>query len=106
MLSSHATKVQHAAPRARHSTLCAYSCRLLEHRESDKDERAVQPGGRSGRSAASSKRAAGQPQAVTRVSCSKVAQLAAGAIDPLEGTIHGMQASQSLELPDLQGEGT
>ena len=41
-----------------------------------------------------------------RASCSEVARLAAGALEAPEGTIHGMRASQSLELPGLQAEGT
>ena len=84
MPSSDVAKVQHAAP-----TRCA-----PRERPS-----AVQPGGHSGRSAASSNRA-------DRASCSEVARLAAGALEAPEGTIHGMRASQSLELPGLQAEGT
>ena len=77
-------KVQHTAP-----TRCAPRER----------PGAVQPGGHSGRSVASSNRAG-------RASCSEVARLAAGALEAPEGTIHGMRASQSLELPGLQAEGT
>ena len=84
MPSSDVAKVQHAAP-----TRC-----VPRERPST-----VQPGGHSGRSVASSNRAG-------RASCSEVARLAAGALEAPEGTIHGMRASQSLELPGLQAEGT
>ena len=70
--SSDAVTVQHAAP-----TRCAPRER----------PGAVQPGGHSGRSVASSNRAG-------RASCSEVARLAAGALEAPEGTIHGMRASQ------------
>ena len=82
--SSDAVTVQHAAP-----TRCAPRER----------PGAVQLGGHSGRSVASINRAG-------RASCSEVARLAAGALEAPEGTIHGMRASQSLELPGLQAEGT